>query len=78
MKKSIFPVFALVILAASTVMASAQATSNAVSGSNPRPQAVSGSNPRPQAVSGSNPRPQTVAPVATGGVWQAVLAFFGL
>jgi hypothetical protein len=78
MKKSIFSVVAMVILAASTLTASAQATSNAVSGSNPRPQAVSGSNPRPQAVSGSNPRPQTVAPVATGGIWQVVLSFFGL
>ena len=41
--------------------------------------AVSGSNPRPQAVSGSNPRPQTVSAPASvlGGVYIAVLSYFG-
>ena len=78
MKKLTLSLFALAILAASTVPTFGQFRSNAVSGSNPRPQAVSGSNIRSQAVSGSNPRPQSVAPVAVGGMWQAVLVYLGL
>jgi len=85
MKKSA-SLAATLVIALSVATASAQFTTNAVSGTNPRPQAVSGTNPRPQAVSGTNPRPQAVSgtnprpQVLSGfGVWFSVMmGVFGL
>ncbi len=74
MKKSILAVVATVVLSISPLAASAQATAQVMSGSNPRPQVMSGSNPRPQVMSGSNPRPQSTVTA----IYSAVLSFFGI
>ncbi len=63
MKKSVLSLAAIVVLSASTLTASAQMTSQARSGSDPRPQARSGSDPRPQSVAGT--------------IYTTVLAYFG-
>ncbi len=66
MKKSVLSLAALALISASSFTASAQSTMG--------PDAVSGCMPRPQAVSGCMPRPQSVF----GGIYSAVVAFFGL
>lgn len=38
-----------------------QASSNSVSGTNPKPNSVSGTNPKPSSVSGTNPKPSSVS-----------------
>ena len=77
MKKPAISLLSIAVLSLCTLVASAKATTQAMSGSNPRPQAMSGSNPRPQAMSGSNPRPQ----LDTGSgsaIITAILTFLGM
>lgn len=65
MRTFIKSAFAAVVLASSTLTASAT-----VSGSDPRPTVV-----RAQTVSGSDPRPAAAQPV---GVLDVILSFFGI
>ena len=88
--KSFATLLTAAVLAIATVSTSAQAMTQGVSGSNPRPwtNGVSGSNPRPwtNGVSGSNPRPwgnTTTAPAPqtstdTGSVLSTVLTLLGI
>ena len=81
--KTYFRTLAAVIVIASTSLTVSAQSTQAMSGTNPRPQAMSGTNPRPQAMSGTNPRPQAMSGTnprpqsILGGVYGAVLALFG-